>query len=37
MRTVDWVDGRVQMIDQKQIPWKLEIVYFDDYKAVAAG
>ncbi len=37
MRTVDWVDGRVQMIDQKQIPWKLEIAYFDDYKAVAAG
>jgi methylthioribose-1-phosphate isomerase len=35
MRTVDWYQGKVRMIDQKRIPWALEQVEFDDYRAVA--
>jgi methylthioribose-1-phosphate isomerase len=37
MRTVEWRDGNVRMIDQKQIPWKLEFVDLPDYQAVAAA
>lgn len=37
MRTVEWVNGVVRMIDQKQIPWKLELVDLPDYQAVAAS
>lgn len=35
MRTVDWHLGKVRMIDQKLIPWSLEQVEFDDFRAVA--
>ncbi len=35
MRTVDWYNGKVRMIDQKLIPWSLEQVEFDSYQAVA--
>ncbi len=37
MRTVEWHDGNVRMIDQKQIPWKLELVDLPDYQSVAAA
>lgn len=37
MRTVEWVDGAVRMIDQKQIPWALAQVDLFDYRAVAAA
>jgi methylthioribose-1-phosphate isomerase len=37
MRTVEWVNGVVRMIDQKQIPWKLELVDLPDYQSVAAA
>jgi len=37
MRTVEWHDGNVRMIDQKQIPWKLEVVDLPDYQSVAAA
>lgn len=37
MRTVDWHEGRVRMIDQKQIPWKLEQVEFSTYQQVAGA
>ena len=37
MRTVEWVNGVVRMIDQKQIPWKLELVDLPDYQAIAAS
>lgn len=37
MRTVEWVDGQVRMIDQKAIPWKLEMVDLPDYQSVAAA
>jgi methylthioribose-1-phosphate isomerase len=37
MRTVEWHDGKVRMIDQKQIPWKLEFVDLLDYQSVAAA
>ena len=37
MRTVEWHDGKVRMIDQKAIPWKLEFVDLPDYRAVAAA
>ncbi len=37
MRTVEWRDGKVRMIDQKQIPWKLEFVDLPDYQSVAAA
>jgi methylthioribose-1-phosphate isomerase len=35
MRTVDWHQNKVRMIDQKVIPWTLQQVEFDDYRAVA--
>ncbi len=37
MRTVDWHDNHVRMIDQKRIPWALELVEYTDYRAVAGG
>ncbi|PJF40288.1 MAG: S-methyl-5-thioribose-1-phosphate isomerase, partial [Chloroflexi bacterium] len=37
MRTVEWHDGKVRMIDQKRIPWQLEFVELEDYQAVAAA
>lgn len=37
MRTVEWVNGMVRMIDQKVIPWKLAYVDLPDYQAVAAA
>ncbi len=37
MRTVDWHNDHVRMIDQKRIPWALEQVEYDDYRAVAGG
>ncbi|MFW5772950.1 MAG: S-methyl-5-thioribose-1-phosphate isomerase [Phototrophicaceae bacterium] len=37
MRTVDWQDEAVVLIDQKVLPWKLEQVALRDYRAVAAA
>src|SRR3972149_5920577 len=37
MRTVEWRDGSVRMIDQRQIPWKLEFVDLPDHHSVAAA
>ncbi|MAS34421.1 MAG: S-methyl-5-thioribose-1-phosphate isomerase [Anaerolineaceae bacterium] len=35
MRTVEWHNGQVRMIDQREIPWKLVTVDLPDYQAVA--
>jgi methylthioribose-1-phosphate isomerase len=36
MRTVEWTErNRVRMIDQRQIPWQLAYVEYDDYRDVA--
>ena len=35
MRTVEWIDGRVRMIDQRKLPLELVVVDFDDYRDVA--
>ncbi len=37
MRTVEWNNGQVRMIDQKQIPWEFILVDLPDYQAVAAA
>lgn len=37
MRTVEWHNGIVRMIDQKALPWKMERVDLPDYQAVAAA
>lgn len=37
MRTVEWYNGMVRMIDQKAIPWTLESVDLPTYQAVAAA
>ncbi len=37
MRTVEWNNGVVRMIDQKALPWKMELVDLPDYQAVAAA
>ena len=37
MRTVEWQDGTVLLIDQKALPWKLEQVELRDYRAVASA
>ncbi|MEX1246887.1 MAG: S-methyl-5-thioribose-1-phosphate isomerase [Anaerolineales bacterium] len=35
MRTVEWNEGKVSMIDQRKLPWELELISFDDYVGVA--
>jgi methylthioribose-1-phosphate isomerase len=35
MRTVDWVDGRVRLIDQRALPWNFATVDYDDYRLLA--
>jgi len=35
MRTIDWVDGKVEMIDQTKLPHELVIIKCEDYQAVA--
>ena len=35
MRTVEWDDGAVKMIDQRELPWKLEFVRLETVEAVA--
>ena len=37
MRTVEWIDSKVRLIDQKRIPWELVLVELEDYHAVAAA
>jgi methylthioribose-1-phosphate isomerase len=37
MRTVEWYENRVRMIDQKRIPWELAFVDLPDHEAVAAA
>jgi len=35
MRTVEWHQGKVRMIDQRLLPWELKFITFDDHGAVA--
>jgi len=35
MRTIEWDDGVVKMIDQRRLPGELVIVQFTDYREVA--
>lgn len=35
LRTVEWVNGRVRMIDQTRLPYKFTYVSFKDYREVA--
>lgn len=35
MRTVEWHDGRVRMIDQRQLPWNFSYIEYEDYREVA--
>ena len=35
MRTVEWDNNTVRMIDQRKIPWELAYVHLTDYAAVA--
>lgn len=37
MRSVDWHQGKVRIIDQRLLPWELKLVSFDDHAAVAGG
>jgi len=37
MRTVDWVDGAVRLIDQRALPWELQTVDLRTVAAVAAA
>jgi len=37
MRTVEWIDGKVRMIDQRKLPWELAIVDFDTHEEVASA
>jgi len=37
MRTVEWHNNRVRLVDQRQIPWELAFVDLDNYKAVATA
>src|SRR5579859_635723 len=35
MRTVEWHEGHVRLIDQRQLPWEVSFSELDDYRAVA--
>ncbi len=35
MRTVEWHEGKVRMIDQRRLPWELVLVEYDNYADVA--
>lgn len=36
MRSVEWTDGeRVRMVDQREIPWDLTHIEYDDYRVLA--
>ncbi len=35
MRSIEWKDGRVRMIDQRRLPHEYVMVEFDDYRGVA--
>src|SRR5215467_685626 len=35
MRTVEWVDGKVRMIDQRALPWEFQHAEYSDYRDVA--
>jgi len=35
LRTVEWIDGRVRLIDQTQLPYRFEYVSLRDYRQVA--
>jgi len=35
MRTVEWHQGKVRMIDQRQLPHELTVIEFEDYRDVA--
>ncbi len=37
MRTVDWHEGRVRLIDQRVLPWELTLLEYSDYREVAAA
>jgi methylthioribose-1-phosphate isomerase len=37
MRSVEWYNNHVRMIDQKRIPWELVLVELETYQAVAAA
>ncbi len=37
MRTVEWHEGKVRMIDQRQLPWELVLVEYSDYRDVASA
>lgn len=35
MRTVEWIQGYVKMIDQRQLPWELAFQEYETYQGVA--
>jgi methylthioribose-1-phosphate isomerase len=35
MRTVEWRESRVRLIDQRQLPWALAYAEYDDYRDLA--
>ena len=37
MRTVDWAEGAVRLIDQRALPWELQTVDLTNVAAVAAA
>ena len=37
MRTVEWRDGRVAMIDQRALPHELRVVEYADYRQVVTA
>jgi methylthioribose-1-phosphate isomerase len=35
VKTIDWVDGKVTMLDQSRLPFKITFLTFSDYRQVA--
>ena len=37
IRTIDWVNGAIKIIDQTKLPGKLEYIYIKDFKALLSA
>jgi methylthioribose-1-phosphate isomerase len=37
IRTIEWIDGKVKMIDQTKLPHKEEVLEYEDYHDIAAA
>ncbi|MFQ5987301.1 MAG: S-methyl-5-thioribose-1-phosphate isomerase, partial [Dehalococcoidia bacterium] len=37
MKTIEWVSGKIRLIDQTRLPWEMVFLELDDYREVASA